>query len=671
MRVRNKLVGAIVLVGASALASGCGGEGPDPAAFRSACAEVPGCAEPRSEPAGPQETIYRVQVVREASGDVRIARVEAVAVTEGEGVPLGRLAGSHMLVGLDGAGEPVDGQVIGFPEVLRAEPVDGWAGPLETDLTGAEVDVVGYVRALPEVEELAVMDESGAVAATSRAPREEVSEVAEGEASVTTAGALPSALVSLQADDDGEPPPDPDELPSQCSHVMLLEGEADRDVASWVADRGVELVEPGPTQRAVIHGALGLMRPLLCHGVSRIAIGNAPDMEGVGGKVKQLSAGDLMFINVAVGYGEEELAGSAEHRLSMMHTVIHESAHATEALLNAEGSRPRRFAGEWEPESRELASETIERVRLERSLFEEWQLVHRSFVAQGWARPYPGDGNAEARQRVRAMSASQTAESGFMSRYGGTSYAEDIADAVAWTYMREHYRDAGIPEGRRQTEDYACQQMREYEGDGVPSRFAAVFTKLLFLKDLGLVLPEDVASCTGPVGLSNDEPGFHFWVDGELRRSFGMGVTASIGTDPRGRYVFEMEAEGEAEFGDETYPARVRLLLDLDQESSVPVEEVPWPRGVYELGLLAGYDFGILGRAGIDELQGDNGFFLRLDGARAGNFDAYDGFALVAEASNERIAGSVFIRKAFRLQAPVPVPQTFDPPLIVHFAIEN
>lgn len=55
-------------------------------------------------------------------------------------------------------------------------------------------------------------------------------------------------------------------------------------------------------------------------------------------------------------------------------------------------------------------------------------------------------------------------------------------------------------------------------------------------------------------------------------------MIAHIGTDRRGRYVFEMEAEGRAEFGDETYPARVRLLLDLEQGADVPVREVPCPR---------------------------------------------------------------------------------------------
>jgi hypothetical protein len=77
-------------------------------------------------------------------------------------------------------------------------------------------------------------------------------------------------------------------------------------------------------------------------------------------------------------------------------------------------------------------------------------------------------------------------------------------------------------------------------------------------------------------------------------------------------------------------------------------------RGVYELGLT-----------------GDNNFTIRLDGAKAGNFDAMDGFVVVAEASNERIAGSIVLQRVFRLQAPMPVPEKYDPPLIVRFLIDK
>jgi hypothetical protein len=133
-----------------------------------------------------------------------------------------------------------------------------------------------------------------------------------------------------------------------------------------------------------------------------------------------------------------------------------------------------------------------------------------------------------------------------------------------------------------------------------------------------------------------------------------MGVTASIGThQASGRYVYEMNAEGEANWSGDTYPATLRLQLDLAGPDR-PLEQVPWPRGVYELGR-----------------SGTNKFELRLDGAQAGDFDVSEGFALVAEASNDRIAGSVFITETWRLHAPVPVPEVHDPPLVFRFLIER
>ena len=117
--------------------------------------------------------------------------------------------------------------------------------------------------------------------------------------------------------------------------------------------------------------------------------------------------------------------------------------------------------------------------------------------------------------------------------------------------------------------------------------------------------------------------------------------------------MFELEANGEAGFGDGTYPAKLKSRLAL----SLPTEEfekVYWPRGMYELGLV-----------------GSNNLTLRLDGAKAGNFDVMDGFVLVAEASRERIVGSIAVQRVMRLQAPLPVPEVYNPPLVLRFRIDR
>jgi hypothetical protein len=656
-----------VLPAAALLLAGCSpgtptrDPGPKAEEVEAACALVPGCQEPRVTSPPARESVWRVELIRTASGGVRMGRVERLEVVEGTGVPLGATAGSHLLLGLDGEGEPVDGQFVRFPRFLRVEGED-WAGPDSVSLAGREVRVVGYVRALPSIRRLAVLDEGGGEVASGAPPRAG-REAASGSGGRPTGevlqaglgifplprpeGAFAGLAPSLGAQ-ESSPPFTP---PPHCAHVMLLEGEADRDWAEGMAyEDEVALVVPGPTQRAVLQGALGLMSPLLCHGISRVAFGIVESRPGLRGAVNTAGAGDMFILQASAVYGEEALAASEERRLNLMRTVIHEAAHATETLLNAEGARPGRFAGEWVPPSRALAAETLDRVRVRKSLQAEWKRVHLSFQQQGWASPYPG--GEEEKESLKERPSREVARSGFMSRYGGVSYAEDIAEIVSWAYMAPHFRAAGIPDGIRQTEDFGCQEMRTHGERNLPSRFAAIYTKLLFLQDLGMVMPEDVALCKGAVGLPLEAQGFDVWEGGEHRMSFDRNVEARIG-NTRGRYVYEMKAEGRVSYRNETHPSTARLLLDLDP-TSTPLEEVAWPRGVYPLGVL-----------------GHNGFQLRLDGAAAGNFDVHDGFALVAEASSQRIAGSVFIRIGFRLSAPMPVPQTFDPPLAVRFLMEK
>ena len=117
-----------------------------------------------------------------------------------------------------------------------------------------------------------------------------------------------------------------------------------------------------------------------------------------------------------------------------------------------------------------------------------------------------------------------------------------------------------------------------------------------------------------------------------------------------------MKAEGTVGFGNASYPATLELHLDLES-ALAPIEFVPWPRGVYRFG----------------SFWDANKLTVRVDGASAGNWDAEDGFAIVTEASDERIVGSIFLTRALRVSAPSPLPayDTFDPPLIIRFLMEK
>ena len=127
--------------------------------FANACAETPGCGAPQDSVSPATESLWRVQVVREASGDVRIERVEIIDVVSGDGVPIGPLAGKHALVGLDENGEVVDGQVLRFPEVRRVEYESSTVE--EIDLAGKTVDTLVYIKVSPSITELVIRDRDG------------------------------------------------------------------------------------------------------------------------------------------------------------------------------------------------------------------------------------------------------------------------------------------------------------------------------------------------------------------------------------------------------------------------------------------------------------------------------------------------------------------------------
>jgi hypothetical protein len=585
---------------------------------------------------GSEEAVWRVLLIRSESNEFELARVDRVPVDMGDGVPLGRRRGTHLVSIRDAGGTSLDAQLIAFPSELQIEARGETFAARTLDLNGEEASTVVFLRALPSGEAIVVEDSAGSVVA--EAPLSDFA-----DASDNGSGVASYAAKLLQAS-------------PHCPHVLLLDGPADIE---WVPESkraGVRFVEPGPVQRATTQAAFGLMPRLLCHGVARIAFGEIPDDPGLGGVVS-LRTGDFVLIN-ALPFSEEAVASDEKTRMRLLQTIVHESAHAAEIMLNDEGQNGSSFAGSWSFDARNVAQDTIDHVRLEKSMRSEWIRMQDSFVGLGWARRYAQDifsfeSTDAANQELRAWSPEETASNGTMSRYGATYYADDIAEMVAWPIVAPVVRAAGIEEQNNYLEDSACQRARAYSEGNVPSRYAAIFAKLNFLRDLGMILDEDYERCVGQgLRLRAETPGMHFWVEDEYLRSFGQGVTAQLGTLD-GRRVFEMMAEGQAEFGDASYPATGRLLIDLSP-ADTEIELVSWPRGVYTLAP-----------------QQPHAFQLRLDGAPAGNFDVIDGFVLVAESSSGAIAGSVFIRIAMRNQAPIPVPQTFDPPLTIQFRIEN
>jgi len=610
--------------------------------YSEACALTPGCREAEQPISGPQEMIWRVQVIRDAAGEISIGQIDSVAVPRDDGIPPGRATGDYLLVGVDAAGTPVDGQMIQFPRTLRVEYRDRSNAPREIDLAGKRVDTVGYVRADKAIQRLEVQDQNGVAAASAAVQAPDLAQAARRSVSFDLISSA-YAIAPISG------------LPPHCAHVRILQGEPDRAYAGTLAfDQETALLEaPGPFQLAAVKAALNRMTPLLCGAVGRIAFARFEAMDGLAaGAVLQAGEGEIVMINSA-SYPETDLENKSDpeqqrrakwKRLGLQATLIHESGHSVEALLNASGADPLLYGGDWQVPARSRAAVALTNTRLRKGFGEEWRRVHNSFVAVDWARAHSISGMLIPEANTRVVSG------GFMTSYGSNIWWDDIAEFISETYMGPVLRAEGF-----QSSDLACQAMQAWSQLNVPSGLAAVYTKLLFLRDLELVKPADVTACAGSVlGLQSMPKGLHFWVNGTHRRSFTNNLQASINTEAIARNkVFTLSGEGEAIFGDKTHPAKLTLRLDVKGLGD-EFEEISWPRGVYELGLI-----------------GDNNVQLVLDGAPAGNFDATDGFVLVSEATNQRIEGSIVLLRVFRLQAPFPVPEKYDPPVIVRFKLEK
>lgn len=596
-----------------------------------ACEQTPGCAEAETTDTAEQLLVWRVQVTRDEDGNISIGRVESVSVPADPGLPPGRATGDYLLVGVDHGGQPVDGQLIQFPRERRIEFAD--RAPVTESLEGQRVDTVGYVRADPAIIRLEVQDADGRAVASREPPA-----VTIGGEPRQSPLRLISEAVALQSLTRGVPP--------HCAHIWILQGEVDRPFAGTLAfdEETATLEPPGPYHMAAVKAALNRMTPLLCGAIGRIAFARVDLMEQyAAGAVFQAGEGDIIMINTA-SYPESELAGSTWAQLQMQTTLTHESGHSAEALLNAEGADAFLYGGDWEVPVRARAKRALDHTRLHKGFGDEWRRIHNSFVDADWARAHSVSG------MLVSLPDDQVVNGGFMTSYGSNIWWDDIAEFLSEIYMGPVFRAQGLD-----SYDLACKAMQTWSQRSVPARLAAAYTKVLLLRDLKLVRSQDAAACTGSsIGLHSSQEGFHIWENGQLKRSFTDNLRAGISTEAIARNrVFTMEGEGEAGFGGNTYPAKLRMRLDL-RNIGDDIIEVSWPRGVYPLGLT-----------------GDNNLQLTLDGAAAGNFDAMDGFVLVTEATNKRIAGSAVLQRVFRLQAPLPVPERYDPPLVIRFLIEN
>jgi len=421
------------------------------------------------------------------------------------------------------------------------------------------------------------------------------------------------------------------------------------------------IVEPGRNQRQLPGVASAFLTSLHCAAVESIVfINDAGEESGRLGWVKTSSHNDLVNLDAREHVLSErsldpELNPAAAGNVwaAAIDAIVHEGTHAAVHLLESQAEHIDCMlamfgCGEADPEqwssaSQALAEELVARLRLDGGFRQEWERLHRAFVAADMAREYGG--NLTPAVAPGTDAATLTA-AGFMSPYGSTTPGEDIAEWVAKVQTHE-LADSTIAGAAvtAEPEDYGCQALRA-AGESITNATAAAYTKLAFLRDVGLVSQAAFRSCIGDLSIDVRGDGLHFFeVDGTGDRSFGKtfsnGLELTMGTQTgSGRAVVLIEVTGVASFGQpgakEESPARATLTIDMGDPDDIPA--LSWPRGVYRIG------------------EGVTGFRLTLDEAAAGTFVATHGFVLVTSSTAESIEGSIVLQRADRPFAPMGVP---------------
>ena len=590
-----------------------------PSTLEEACRILGDCV-PATTVDGPAELLWRVEVRRDAQGGFSLGPLRTVRVREGKGVPLPPARGPVYVAGLNASGEPVDGQPVAFVDVDVVEARE--LGIVEeVPVDGLPQTQIGYVKVLPEITSIALLNDT--------AERElDTITVAEDEAKDLLIGSSSSALTVPAAN---------------CGQVTLIESSTIAGVGQALPLGGFQLAESIK--------AFDKMAPTTCLGLSRFAFVADPRPSLLGWVSRR--RGDLLLINadyVKNGvkfFTDGSLRSTALARLLLQLTIIHEATHAANNLLDRNVAA--NVAGEWNRAAQlALSDSLLQQTRLLKGFRNEWSRMHDGFVDRGWASAYGAASQSDGVQDL--------AEAGMMNWYGNTKVGEDIAETASWVAMSTDFARQTIPVGLWQREDYACIELRNYMNDGVPSRLAAAYAKIRLLQDLELVTESDADDCLGRVALEKGlSEGLHFSTSGEPgSNGFTRDVSAGIGTRSDGRRVFYVEAGGDAERGDGRYPATARLEIQLD--GTVPIDEASWPRGVYRLtdGGPHRFDFT------FDDWE-----------QRAGNFYSTVGDVLIGPATNDRIRGAIVLQRGWRPLAPLPVPQTFDPPLVINIVLKD
>lgn len=492
---------------------------------------------------------------------------------------------------------------------------------------------------------------------------------------------------------------------AECAYRVL--GAAERNELEEDA-RPMLLERPGPYQLEVVKIALNFVPPLLCKAVGRVVFVTNPAEEAIAytktvAAINRGRPADLIYFNNAampenllapapvVIDGQEEDANIV-NQLNAIYAVIHEATHVADHMLDSQRTAEGGWFDESAPdpakfpdEGLEVAAETVSRNLLYKGFRREWVRMHDAFVAAGMAREYYGkeggqdlkavdklefqrnlqgaiiydeDGNpvqAPAKDRYGRPAKVQPAPielsaAGFMTHYGGTMPAEDIAEFTAAVLMRQYLDEIGasgvLPEYDVTANDHACGHLQAAETPSISPQQAALYSKLGFLRSVGFITQSAYKHCVGQLAIRGDGEGFYTFRSGQQSRHYGGDPKHGMGRrQDDGPIYYTLTAEGTAGASGEEVPVRVELMINvsppeglvnefLGRSSYADLEhrDVSFPRGVYFVG---------------DRHGGKHRLLIRKTSDGGVLMDVSQGAMLVGRGSSELVEGSVFVQRRY------------------------
>lgn len=241
---------------------------------------------------------------------------------------------------------------------------------------------------------------------------------------------------------------------------------------------------------AITEAALQAAPPLARKAVATVVYYSDP-FDDKNAFVQVALLGNTMFVNIAAAEallpneGYEDLPATR----NLMSTLIHESVHCAQSLLNSAGNG----ADLWDASVKTQARALLEQYYVDPSvgITDTWDAIHEAAVDAGRASEYTAS--------FAGLQHDVIIKGGFMSARGAEESFEDMAEYVAEATLPACLNAANCEGTRR---DHACQAMAAAKVvEPFPVEFAIHYVKLALLRRLTLLSPAHFDRCVGPVGL--------------------------------------------------------------------------------------------------------------------------------------------------------------------------